>query len=187
MIDSLRERVHHLPSWKDLQGRSKPVRNVNAEHEQSLSPLERLAIFVTDRVGTMGFFFIILGWTVIWLGWNVLAPPSLRFDPYPAFVLWLFISNLIQIHLMPLIMVGQNLQGRHSELRAESDYEVNMKAEAEVEAILMHLEHQNEMILEILHRIERLEQREVALVASGPRPREEDGIPRAGQSPGDET
>ena len=98
----------------------------------------------------------------------MLAPENLRFDPYPAFVLWLFISNLIQIHLMPLLMVGQNLQGRHSELRAESDYQVNLKAEKEVEAILLHLEQQNELILEILKRIETLQQRQVAqLEAAG--------------------
>jgi len=49
----------------------------------------------------MGFFFIIAVWTIVWLGWNTLAPSNVRFDPAPAFVLWLFISNLIQIHLMP--------------------------------------------------------------------------------------
>ncbi len=131
---------------------------MNAEHEQSFSALDRAAIWVTDRVGTMGFFLIIAGWTILWLGFNILAPENLRFDPYPAFVLWLFISNLIQIHLMPLIMVGQNLQGRHSELRAEADFEVNQKAEAEVETILQHLSNQNDLMLEILRRIDRLEQ-----------------------------
>jgi uncharacterized membrane protein len=60
------------------------------------------------------------------------APKEFRFDPYPAFVLWLFISNMIQIFLMPLIMVGQNLQGKHSEIRAENDYEINLKAEKEI-------------------------------------------------------
>ena len=74
----------------------------------------------------------------------------LRFDPFPAFVLWLFISNMIQIFLMPLIMVGQNLQSRHSEARAESDYEVNVKAEREIEAILLHLETQADGIEKIL-------------------------------------
>ena len=60
------------------------------------------------------------------------APKEFRFNPYPAFVLWLFISNMIQIFLMPLIMVGQNLQGKHSEIRAENDYEINLKAEKEI-------------------------------------------------------
>ena len=134
-----------------------PIRNVNTIHHQRLSSLEKLAIFVTEKIGTMGFFFIILGWTVIWLGFNILAPKNLRFDPYPAFVLWLFISNLIQIHLMPLIMIGQNIQGKHAELRSEHDFQTDKKAEAEIEAILFHLENQQKLILEILKKIEKLE------------------------------
>jgi len=54
---------------------------------------------------------------------------------------------------MPLIMIGQNLQGRHAEKRAESDYDVNVRAEKEIEVILLHLEHQNELILKILEKI----------------------------------
>lgn len=77
----------------------------------------------------------------------------MKFDPYPAFVLWLFISNMIQIFLMPLIMIGQNLQSKHSELRAEEDYLINKIAETEIETILMHLENQNELILQILQHL----------------------------------
>ena len=132
----------------------RPVRQVNLEHRSGLSALERVALWITNHVGTMGFFLLIFGWTVTWLAWNALAPASVRFDPYPAFVLWLFLSNMVQIFLMPLIMVGQNLQARHSEARAEADFEVNTKAEREIEAFLLHLEHQNAMILRILHQVE---------------------------------
>lgn len=106
------------------------------------------------HVGTMGFFAIIFFWTVIWLTWNTLGSPAARFDPYPGFVFWLFISNMIQIFLMPLIMVGQNLDARYSEARANADFEVNLKAEREVETILMHLENQNQLILQILERLD---------------------------------
>jgi uncharacterized membrane protein len=143
-----------VKSLEELKSNRKPVINPNEAHEQSFSLSDKLAIWITDHVGTMGFFFIILAWTVLWLGWNMLAPKSWQFDPYPAFVLWLFISNMIQIFLMPLIMIGQNLQGRHSELRAQADFEVNIKAEQEIEAVLTHLENQNELILQILSRLE---------------------------------
>jgi uncharacterized membrane protein len=142
------------PPLHELRRLRKPVRSVNIEHRKRLTKLERLAVRVTQRVGTMGFFLVIFGWTILWLGWNTLAPARIRFDPYPAFVLWLFISNMVQIFLMPLIMVGQNLQGRHAEARAEADFEVNTKAEREIEAILLHLERQNELILQILRRLE---------------------------------
>lgn len=145
----------HLPTLQELKRLRKPLRNVNVEHKKGLTRLEKLAIWITGHVGTMGFFLIILIWTLSWLGWNTLAPKSLRFDPFPAFALWLFISNMIQIFLMPLIMVGQNLQGRHAEIRAEADFEVNTKAEREIEAILVHLENQNELILKILGHLEK--------------------------------
>ena len=120
--------------------------------------MERFAVWITDKIGSMGFFIIIVAWTLAWLGWNTLGPKGFRFDPFPAFVLWLFLSNMLQIFLMPLIMIGQNLQGRHAEKRAESDFEVNIKAEKEIETILLHLEQQNELILKILNHLEREKQ-----------------------------
>jgi uncharacterized membrane protein len=149
------ENVQHPKSLDELKKLRKPVRNVNREFRPHLSRLERLAVWITDNVGTMGFFLIIFGWTVVWLSWNMFASQHLRFDPYPAFVLWLFISNMIQIFLMPLIMIGQNLQGRHAEARAEADFEVNTKAEREIETILQHLENQNTVMLEILTKLEK--------------------------------
>ncbi len=139
---------------EELKKLRKPIRNVNTELAQNLSQLEKLAIWITDHVGTMGFFLVILSWTVVWLSWNMFAPKTLRFDPFPGFVLWLFISNMIQIFLMPLIMIGQNLQGRHAEARAEADFEVNLKAEREVEAILVHLENQHRLLLEISSKLQ---------------------------------
>ena len=120
-------------------------RNVNVVYEKSLKTLDRLAIAITNRVGSFGFFLIILGWTVIWTGYNILASevPGLHlhaFDPFPAFVAYLLISNVIQILLMPLIMVGQNLQGRHSETRAELDFQVNLKNEISLTEVLRRLD-----------------------------------------------
>jgi uncharacterized membrane protein len=108
------------------------IRNTNRIFQSVLKKSEVFAIWSTQRVGTIGFFFLIFVWTLCWLSWNMFAPKEFRFNPYPAFVLWLFISNMIQIFLMPLIMVGQNLQGKHSEIRAENDYEINLKAEKEI-------------------------------------------------------
>jgi uncharacterized membrane protein len=145
----------HPSTLQELKKLRKPLPNINIEHKRRLTPLEKLAIWITSHIGTMGFFLIIFSWTLIWLVWNTLGPKGLRFDPFPAFVFWLFISNMIQIFLMPLIMVGQNLQGRHAEMRAEADFEVNTKSEREIEAILMHLESQNELILKILAHLEK--------------------------------
>lgn len=127
--------------------------NANVIHQKKLTNLEKLALLVTEKIGTMGFFFIIFTWTVFWLSWNLFAPVEIRFDPYPSFVFWLFISNLIQLHLMPLIMIGQNIQGRHAQIRADHEYETNKKAEKEIEMILSHLENQNRLLDEILKKL----------------------------------
>jgi uncharacterized membrane protein len=115
--------------------------------------MDRLACWITDRIGTMSFFLVILIWTVLWLGWNFLAPTNLQFDPPMGFVFWLFISNLIQLLLMPLIMVGQNVQGQHSEMRAEHDLEVNVRAEEEIEIVLQHLEYQNAILIAMVEKL----------------------------------
>lgn len=145
----------NLPSIEELKKQHAPTRNANVRHKEKLSRINIMALWITDHVGSMGFFFIIFCWTLIWLSWNTLAPADWRFDPFPAFVLWLFISNMIQIFLMPLIMVGQNLQSKHSEMRAEEDFLINKKAETEIETVLMHLENQNELILQILQRLQK--------------------------------
>jgi CRP-like cAMP-binding protein len=147
------------------------TRNANIVHEQSLSGLDRLAIAITDKVGSIGFFLIIAGWTVLWTGYNILASevPALHwpaFDPFPAFVAYLLISNVIQILLMPLIMVGQNIQGRHSETRAELDFEVNQKAEKEVIATLQHLERNTDLLLQLMQHLDcRVSEEELRAIA----------------------
>ena len=115
------------------------IKNTNHIYKSELKKSERFAIWITDKIGTIGFFLVIFSWTVLWLSWNMFAPNHLRFDPYPAFVLWLFISNMIQIFLMPLLMVGQNLQAKRAEIRAENDFTVNIKAEKEITLLMQEM------------------------------------------------
>jgi uncharacterized membrane protein len=90
---------------------------------------------------------------VLWLSWNFLAPKHLQFDPPMAFVFWLFISNMIQILLMPLIMIGQNLQGRHAEIRAENDFDVNVRSEKQITVLLLMLQQQQAMLNNVMDHL----------------------------------
>jgi uncharacterized membrane protein len=139
---------------EELKRRRQAYMKTLKTDNKNVSKLDKLALRITEHVGSMRFFVIIFLWTTLWLGWNLLAPQTLRFDPFPAFVFWLFISNMIQLFLMPLIMIGQNLQSHHADVRAETDLKINELAEVENETILIHLENQNEIILQILKRIE---------------------------------
>jgi uncharacterized membrane protein len=148
------------------------VKNANDIQQNQLSPLDKFAVKITDKVGSMGFFILIFVWTVIWCGYNILASeiPALHwqsFDPFPAFVAYLLISNVIQILLMPLIMVGQNLQGRHSEIRAQLDFEVNTKAEQEVIVILRSLEHNTTLLIQLMKHMDcRISEEEIRALAA---------------------
>lgn len=149
------EYKHNPPSLAELRKYRAPVKNDRTEHKMNLSPSERFAVFMHRHVGSIGFFFLILVWTIGWLGWNMFAPGPYRFDPAPAFVIWLFASNILQLILLPVIMVGQNIEGRASEWRAQMDFEINKKAEHEIEVVIAHLENQNEMLLEIMRKIDK--------------------------------
>ena len=138
---------------EELRSLRKPIRNVNIEHLGKMTSMEKTALWVTVNIGSMGFFFFILFFNVTWLVWNVFAPVELKFDTAWEFLVLLFINNILQILFMPLIIVGQNLQGRHDKARAEVDFEINVKAEREIENVLLHLEEQNKLISKILKHL----------------------------------
>jgi len=136
-----------------LRKHPKP-RNPHKEFMQKMGRMDRFAVWITTSIGTIGFFITVLVWTILWLGWNLFAPSELQFDPPTGFVFWLFISNMIQLMLMPLIMVGQNIENRITAARAEHDLEVNVKAEEEIEIILKHLEYQQDLLLQLVQKLE---------------------------------
>ena len=144
-------------SLEEFKAKRKKMMEPVLKEKVKPSTLDKVAVWITNHVGSMGFFLIIFTWTTVWLSWNIFAPKAVRFDPYPAFVLWLFISNMIQLFLMPLIMIGQNVQARGADLRADADLHINTKAEFEIETILEHLEYQNKIMITILKDIEKKE------------------------------
>lgn len=138
--------MEKIKTIADLRREFAPVLNANEEHKNRLSKTDRAALSVTSVVGTMGFFYACLALVTI----------PLIFSSTMPFIHYLS-SGYLQLLLLPLILVSQNLQSRHSELRAQHDYETNAKAEKEIESILMHLEHQEGMLLKILQKIDSME------------------------------
>lgn len=57
---------------------------------------------------------------------------------------------------MPLIMVGQNIQGRHAELRSDEEYRTTVSSYYDIEQILRHLEAQDRQILKQSQMLEKL-------------------------------
>jgi uncharacterized membrane protein len=130
------------------------------EPDFSVKPLDRFASWVTTQVSTTRFFIIILAWTILWLCWNLLAPTKYQFDPPFGFSAWLFVSNVIQLLLMPLIMVGQAILGRDAESRAAQQIEMNIKTSKEIEMLLSLVDRNNKLLNSILSESDARNQNE---------------------------
>jgi uncharacterized membrane protein len=126
--------------------------NVDAELEQEWTLGERLA----DKIATFGgswSFLILFGvFLSAWVAMNSLVFLWRPADPYPFILLNLVLSCLAAIQA-PIIMMSQNRQEAKDRLRAQHDYQVNLKAELEIrqlhEKIDHLLSHQWERLVEI--------------------------------------
>jgi uncharacterized membrane protein len=111
--------------------RTHVAKNVNEEEEEMMTFGERLA----DRVAAFGgswTFIIFFGFILLsWVALNTIALHDRGFDPYPYILLNLFLSMIASLQA-PVIMMSQNRQGSKDRLKADLDYEVNLKAELEV-------------------------------------------------------
>ena len=141
-----------------------PVRNVIAEHEERLSSGQRIADRVALIVGSWTFILIQSGIFLIWIAINFYlvisefrAPGSLKaWDPYP-FILLNLVLSFQAAYTGPVVMMSQNRQSDKDRLMAQHDYEINLKAEEELEVVMDHLEHQDRLILEAIGRLEALQ------------------------------
>jgi len=136
---------HDTIPLEELKKLKKPV-NANIKHKESLNTLDKIAVFITSIVGTMWCAIV---FTLLAL---ISLPEAIR-GGKATIISWIA-QTFLQLVLLSVIMVGQNLQNKHSEARAESDFDVNVKAELEIETILQHLENQNEEMSEILKKLE---------------------------------
>ncbi|MEI6478347.1 MAG: DUF1003 domain-containing protein [bacterium] len=128
--------------------------NVNEKHQQALGLQDKIALAITTAIGTMYAVYVFALFMGGWMLWQTKVSGA-PFDPYP-FAFLLFLGNIIQLLLMPLIMVGQNIQARHSELRTDEEYKTTMTSYRDIERILTHLDEQDKQILRQTELIESL-------------------------------
>ncbi|MGE5269199.1 MAG: DUF1003 domain-containing protein [Thiohalocapsa sp.] len=126
--------------------------NLNTQFDRSLSLGERIADKVAEFGGSWRFiitFFVVI---ILWIAANSLYLLFQPFDPYPYILLNLGLSLLAAVQA-PIILMSQNRQESRDRLRAENDYQVNLKAELEVRTISEKLDllihHQWAHLLEI--------------------------------------
>lgn len=108
-------------------------RNVLEEHEESLTFGQRIADRVASFGGSWPFIILFGGIMTCWITIN--AAGIAHFDLYPFILLNLGLSTVAALQA-PIIMMSQNRQSAKDKLLAENDYQVNLKAEVEIAALL---------------------------------------------------
>ena len=151
-LDLLQTIAQRIRSTDELL-RRRVARNINEEVAIRSTPVERIADVIAAFSGSITFLVLNAAWFAFWIIWNTL--PGLRhFDPYPFGFLTMVVS-LEAIFLSIFVLVSQNRQSAKDRLRADAEYEVNLKAELEIGHLHEKVDFLTEELLARMPRPER--------------------------------
>jgi uncharacterized membrane protein len=125
---------------------------------------QRLGQKVADKVASVvgGWPFIIFQscMLVCWIAFNIYVVKRYHddkagFDPYPFILLNLMLS-FQAAYTGPIVMMSQNRQNEKDRFAAQCDFDCNKTAEEEVRVIMEHLVYQDQMLNDIMARLDAL-------------------------------
>lgn len=109
--------------------------NANHIHKEKMSIIDKFALGISSAVGTMYFFtFCVL-----------LTMAPLIFPSILTYVQFIS-SAFLQLVLLPVLAIGQNLSNRHSEIRAELDYEADVRSEKDLKELKEKVEYLTKLL-----------------------------------------
>jgi hypothetical protein len=126
----------------------KPVDKVTTGAPKSLN--EKLGLGITKRVGTMWAAYLFFALTLVSLPSVIMKGDSIQI------VAWIA-QTFLQLVLLPIIIVGQNIQAAAAEKRAILTYEDAAAVLEEAIKIQKHLDHQDKYLENLVDRLEKLE------------------------------
>ena len=119
--------------------RHRVSRNVNQEEAAQLTFADRAADVIAEFGGSWKFIISSIALFVIWVAMNTILLTRTPFDPYP-FILLNLALNMVTALQAPIIMMSQNRQAHKDRLRANLDYQVNLKNELLLSDIIRRLD-----------------------------------------------
>jgi uncharacterized membrane protein len=137
MEDHMTQRASLLSHPKENVDDHPLVRDVNAEHQENLSPVEKYCKKIADATGAPAALALAIVSQIVW----VVVGVATKWDPFP-FVFLLTCSNILQLILIFVIAVAQKQSGEHAELQAEADHE-------SIARLLHHQEVQEELLVRL--------------------------------------
>ncbi|MCL4532272.1 MAG: DUF1003 domain-containing protein [Actinobacteria bacterium] len=159
-----------------IRKRERVSKNVNVLHEERLTLGQKLADGLADVAGSWNFILGFLAMILLWIGVNSYLLLERPWDPYPFILLNLLLSLVAGLQA-PVIMMSQNRQETKDRIRAEHDYEVNLKAEMEIEQLHQKLDQLRETQWA---QLVEMQQRQIALLEQQIKMLEQLGKPSQG-------
>ena len=133
--------------------RRRVARNINEEMQIRSTTLEKIADLIAEFSGSITFLFLNAAAFFLWILWNSL-PFLPHFDPYP-FGFLTMVMSVEAIFLSIFVLISQNRQSAKDRLRADAEYEVNLKAELEITHLHEKVDFLTEELLARLPRVTR--------------------------------
>ena len=121
--------------------RPKPV-NINVARQQKLGPLDSFGAFITREVGTMTAAILFTLLTLISL------PAALHSHETITIVAWIA-QTFLQLVLLPIIIVGQNIQGKHTETMADEEFKTTQTTYKDLEHLIMINKQQLDLLVSL--------------------------------------
>ncbi|HEX8117288.1 MAG TPA: DUF1003 domain-containing protein [Pyrinomonadaceae bacterium] len=138
--------------------RQRVSRNVNEEVEERSTVVQRVADWLAWFSGSILFLFLHALWFGIWIVLNtglVNVPGLSGFDPFPFGLLTMIVS-LEAIFLSTFVLISQNRQVEKDKVRADIEYDVNIKAEMEIAHLHEKADHIHEEMLRRFSQLEKI-------------------------------
>jgi uncharacterized membrane protein len=116
--------------------------NVNQRHAAKMNPLDKAGLVITKLVGTMIAAILFTCLALISL------PAALKTHDKIIIVAWIA-QTFLQLVLLPIIMVGQNLQGQHTELMADEEFQTTQTTYKDLEHLILVNQKQLDLLVEL--------------------------------------
>ncbi len=127
--------------------RLRATRNANEVIEEEETFAERIADAMVNIGGSWTFIIVFLVTTIVYAGLNAMLGHN-AWDPYPFILLNLILSMLAAIQA-PVILMSQNRQDMKDRVRNELDFNVNRRAESEIQGLAQKLNQLDEKMSDL--------------------------------------
>jgi uncharacterized membrane protein len=114
--------------------------NTEEEYAEDISFGGRVSDALAKFGGSWTFILFFIALIIVWISVNAAIVGGADFDPFPFILLNLLLSCLAALQA-PVILMSQNRQETKDRLRADNDYQVNLKAELEIRHLHEKMDH----------------------------------------------